>query len=265
MKIMDYTLRDGTNVLGNGFPKDLTDMILRGLTENWVSVIEFGNAKGLGAEQFGFAGPVSDEQYFVLAKPYLAKAEIGMFLNTKRYKEENVRHAAQKGLCFLRVGADAGDAKKYPDVIQTVKDNGLICRYSLMKAYLLPPVQLAEEGKTLQAYGVDELTIIDSAGCMFPDEVRESVKALKAAVDIPVGFRCQNNLGLSAAKAQAAMDAGIDLLDCGLLGMARSTGNLPTEVACALANKRSEAQAWTESRKKTLRQALHSVKSPRSF
>ncbi|MCI8454888.1 MAG: 4-hydroxy-2-oxovalerate aldolase [Lachnospiraceae bacterium] len=242
MKIMDCTLRDGANVLGNGFPEDLTDMILRGLTENGVSVIEFGNAKGLGAEQLGFKGPVSDEQYFRLAKPYLGKAEIGMFLNAKRYKEENVCHAAQKGLCFLRVGADAGEAKKYPHVIKAVKDNGLTCRYSLMKAYLLTPAQLAQEGKTLQAYGVDELTIMDSAGCMLPNEVRESVEALKEAVCIPIGFHCHNNLGLSAANAQAAMEAGVDLLDCGLLGMARSAGNLPTEIACALAGKRGEAK-----------------------
>ena len=29
MKIMDCTLRDGANVLGNGFPRELTEMMLR--------------------------------------------------------------------------------------------------------------------------------------------------------------------------------------------------------------------------------------------
>ena len=57
-------------------------------------------------------------------------------LNAKRYKKENVEHAAKAGLAFLRVGADAGDAEKYTEVIRTVKDNGLKCRYSLMKAYV---------------------------------------------------------------------------------------------------------------------------------
>ena len=33
MKIMDCTLRDGANVLGNGFPEDLTVLILNGLTD----------------------------------------------------------------------------------------------------------------------------------------------------------------------------------------------------------------------------------------
>lgn len=51
--------------------------------------------KGLGAETLGFEGPVSDARYFELAQPYLDKAEVGMFLNAKRYKKENVEHAAK--------------------------------------------------------------------------------------------------------------------------------------------------------------------------
>ncbi len=237
MKIMDCTLRDGANVLGNGFPGDLTALMLEGLVSSGVPVIEYGNAKGLGAEELGFPAPVTDEEYFKLAEPYFGKAEIGMFLNAKRYKKENVERAAKSGLSFLRVGADAGDAGKYLEVIDTVKGAGLTCRYSLMKAYLLDPDGLAEECRLLQRQGVDEVTIMDSAGCMTPDEVAAYVKALKQAVSIPVGFHCHNNLGLSAANALSAMRAGVDLLDCGLLGMARSAGNLPTEVAVALAQK----------------------------
>lgn len=241
MRIMDCTMRDGGNVLGAGFPKDLTIMMLKGLTDNGVSVIEYGNAKGLGAEDLGFEAPETDEKYLELAKPYLDKAEIGMFLNAKRYKKENVERAAKAGLNFLRVGADAGDGHLYYDVIQTVKDCGLKCRYSLMKAYILSPEELAEEALDLQNHGVDEVTIMDSAGCMFPEEVKAYVKALKEKIAIPVGFHCHNNLGMSAANAQAAMESGVDLLDCGLLGMARSAGNLPTEVAAALAKKCGKA------------------------
>lgn len=242
MRIMDCTLRDGANVLGNGFPKDLTVMMLRGLVENGVSVIEYGNAKGLGAEELGFAGPVSDKEYFELAAPYMGRAEIGMFLNAKRYKRENVEAAAQAGLNFLRVGADAGDGEKFSEVIRTVKESGLKCRYSLMKAYLLSPEELAEESYKLQERGVDEVTIMDSAGCMMPDEVSGYVAALKKRLSIPVGFHCHNNLGMSAANAAAAMKSGVDLLDCGLLGMARSAGNLATEIATALAQKAGEAK-----------------------
>ena len=75
MKIMDCTLRDGANVVGNGFPADLTAMMLKGLVENGVSIIEYGNAKGLGAEEVGFPSPVTDKEYLEMAQPYMDKAE----------------------------------------------------------------------------------------------------------------------------------------------------------------------------------------------
>lgn len=237
MKIMDCTLRDGANVVGNGFPADLTAMMLKGLVENGVSIIEYGNAKGLGAEELGFPSPLSDKEYLEMAQPYMKRAEIGMFLNAKRYKRENVKYAASQGLTFLRVGADAGDGAKYYEVIGAVKSENLKCRYSLMKAYLLSPSGLAKECADLQAHGVDEVTIMDSAGCMLPDEAGEYVRALKDNISIPVGFHCHNNLGMAAANAVAAMHNDVDVLDCGLLGMARSAGNLAAEIAVALAEK----------------------------
>ena len=241
MKIMDCTLRDGANVLGSGFSADLTKMMIEGLIKNNITIIEFGNAKGIGAAAYGFEAPLTDEEYLDLAQPYLDKAEIGMFLNAKRYAEENVKLAAEKGLAFLRVGADAGDGEKYKEVISKVKECNLKCRYSLMKAYIVSPDELAEECLNLQNMGVDEVTIMDSAGYMLPNQVAEYVKALKDKVTIPVGFHCHNNLGMSAANALAAMESDVDLLDCGLLGMARSAGNLATEVAVALAQKENKA------------------------
>ena len=103
-----------------------------------------------------------------------------------------------------------------------------------MKAYLLPPEALAEEAAQLESYGLDEVTVMDSAGTMKPEEVSAYVRALKSAVRIPVGFHGHNNLGLAVANACAAVKAGADIIDCGLLGMARSAGNIPTELITAL-------------------------------
>lgn len=56
----------------------------------------------------------------------------------------------------------------------------------------------------LQDAGVDKITIMDSAGTMFPEEAAAYTKALKAAASIPVGFHGHSNLGLSQANALAA-------------------------------------------------------------
>ena len=40
----------------------------------------------------------------------------------------------------------------------------------------------------------------------------------------------------------AAYRSGADILDCGLLGMARSAGNMPTELATALMQREGECR-----------------------
>lgn len=235
MLIMDCTLRDGSNVVGNGFSGELTSLMLEGLCSNGVPIIEFGNAKGLGAYEVSNAvAPMTDREYLDLVQPYLNRAKIGMFLNTARFRPANVEMAGASGIHFLRVGIAAGDGERAKEAIKCTKANHMQVYFALMKAYILTPQELAEEGKRLAGFGADELTIMDSAGTMEPDDTMRYVEALKQAVDIPVGFHGHNNLGLATANAKAAARAGCDMIDCGLLGMARSAGNIPTEAAVAL-------------------------------
>lgn len=234
--LMDCTLRDGANVVGKGFSAEITEMVLDGLTASRVPVIEFGNAGGIGAyEVAGFTNALTDQEYLDIAKKYLNRgSKLGMFLNAKRYREKNVDLAKENGLSFLRVGADAGDADLLVQAIRDIKKHGIQAFYSAMKAYLLTPDQLAEEAKKLEAAGLDEFTIMDSAGTMLPDQVAEYTEKLCRAVSIPIAFHCHNNLGLSAANAMTAYQNGAAILDCGLMGMARSAGNLATEICVAM-------------------------------
>lgn len=234
MVIMDCTLRDGANVVGKGFDARLTKMMIEGLIDAGITTIEMGNCLGLGAyEADNSIAPCTDVEYLELIQPYLDQAEIGMFMGYKNASQKNVDLAAKYGLKFLRIGANAGDGAGACEGIRRVKAAGIKCRYSLMKAYILSPEKLAKEAKMLADCGLDEITIMDSAGTMMPHQVTEYTKALVGAVDIPVAFHGHNNLGLSVANAIAAMEAGSTVFDCGLLGMARSAGNCATELLVA--------------------------------
>ena len=234
MKIFDCTLRDGGNVVGNGFPKDLTLSMIKGLINCGIQDIEFGNAKGIGAaEDKNAPAFLTDLEYMQSVEPYVKKARIGMFCAAKCATKARAEMAAEHGLNFQRVGNNASDGKKSVEAVKLVKAAGLTCRYSLMKAYVSTPEKLAEEAHMLQETGVDKITIMDSAGYMFPDDAAHYVEALKKKVTIPVGFHGHSNLGLSQANAIAAVRAGADEVDGGLLGMARSAGNCATELAVA--------------------------------
>ena len=58
VEIMDCTLRDGANVVGNGFSPELTRMMIEGLLRSNIRIIEMGNAKGLGATEKGSPAPM---------------------------------------------------------------------------------------------------------------------------------------------------------------------------------------------------------------
>ena len=235
MKLLDCTLRDGANVIGKGFDAKMTESMIKGLIEANIKLIEMGNCLGIGAyEANNSVSPLNDIEYLELVQPYLSQAEIGMFVGYKNATEKNVRLAADYGLHFLRIGANAGDGEATIDGIKRVKAAGMTCRYSMMKGYILDAKALAAEAKMLADAGLDEITIMDSAGTMYPEQVYEYVAEMVKTIDIPVGFHGHNNLSLSMANAIAAQSAGASVLDSGLLGMARSAGNLSTEVAVAV-------------------------------
>lgn len=241
MEIMDCTLRDGANVLGNGFDAELTKMMIEGLIKSNIKIIEMGNCLGLGAyEANNSISPLTDKEYLDLIQPYLPKAEIGMFMGVKNANEKNVALGAENGLKFLRIGANAGDGKASVEAIKLVKKHNMKCYYAMMKGYILSPDALADEAKLLEDAGLDQITIMDSAGTMMPHEVSEYISKMSKKVSIPVAFHGHNNLGLAVANALAAYESGAQMLDCGLMGMARSAGNCATELITAAMQKKEE-------------------------
>lgn len=238
MQILDCTLRDGANIVGKGFSAKLTKMMIEGLIRCNIRLIEMGNALGLGAyEADGAIAPLTDEEYLQLAQPYLDQAEIGMFIGHKNVNPDTVGLAAKYNIAFLRVGANAGDGELAQEKIRMVKKAGLKCRYSIMKGYILEPEALAEEALALEKCGLDEITIMDSAGTMEPDEVERYCRSLSSRLHIPLAFHGHNNLGLSTANALSACKGGAQVIDTGLMGMARSAGNCATELAVAAFQK----------------------------
>ena len=131
MKLLDCTLRDGANVVGNGFSEELTVSMIEGLLDSGITTIELGNAKGIGAyDQLSSTAPLTDLGYMKLAGRYADHGELGLFMLAKCAKEENVQMAADQGVRFVRVGNNAGDGKQSVEAVRQVKSAGMICRYS---------------------------------------------------------------------------------------------------------------------------------------
>lgn len=123
------------------------------------------------------------------------------------------------------------------DAIKCVRDAGLAAKYSMMKAYVLTPDELAGRPRFSRAMGCRQSrSWILPASCF--RRRRRNIRKNGRCRLVPVGFHRHSNLGMAQANAIAAARAGASFIDCGLMGMARSAGNITTEGIIAAFQRR---------------------------
>ena len=92
--------------------------------------------------------------------------------------------------------------------------------------FLLAAVRLAEEK------GARLVTLCDDAGATMPEEIAALVRAVRAAVTLPVYVRLSDRINMAVASAFAAIAAGADGVKCAMVGGdALLTGALSDAVA----------------------------------
>lgn len=100
-----------------------------------------------------------------------------------------------------------------------------------MKSYAVKLYEFAKIAQVIDHWGVVDVTyLVDSAGCMLPDEVFEYIDQTKELVSNHLGFHGHNNLSMAIANSLKAIQAGATFIDTSIRGMGRSAGNAQTEV-----------------------------------
>jgi pyruvate carboxylase len=84
-------------------------------------------------------------------------------------------------------------------------------------------VDLAKE---LEKAGCHILGLKDMAGLLKPAAARILVKALKEEVGLPIHFHTHDTSGIAAASILAAVDAGVDAVDCAMDAMSGTTSQV---------------------------------------
>ena len=239
IKILDTTLRDGSNAINFQFNRELTQKILSDLEKGGIEWIEMGHGLGLGAtKKCGKPAPLSDEEYMDLAKSILKKANFGFIILKKFGEKKDIKLAAERGAKFIRIGSNITEVNQIEDYIKCAKEQGLIVFIALMKAYAVTSMkEYVKILQKLEKWGADIVTLMDSAGTMVPKEVKEYINQGKMNINISLGFHAHNNLQLAIANTITAIKAGADEVDVSIGGLGRSAGNAPTEILAILLEK----------------------------
>jgi pyruvate carboxylase subunit B len=228
--IEDLTLRDGHQSL----------FATRGRTEDMIPVAEMMDEVGFWAMET-WGGATFDTMHRFLnedpwerirtLKKYVKKTPFSMLLRAqnlvgyRNYADDVARafveRAAANGMDIFRTFDALNDYRNFETVVPVIKScgkhfQGCIC-YSLTEPRMGGDVYTLEyyvnKAKELEKMGADSVCIKDMAGLIAPYDAYDLVKALKAAVKVPVHLHSHFTSGMASMSHLKAIEAGVDIVD----------------------------------------------------
>jgi pyruvate carboxylase subunit B len=246
VKIEDLTLRDGHQSL----------FATRGRTEDMIPVAEKMDEVGFWAVET-WGGATFDTMHRFLnedpwerirtLKRYMKKTPFSMLLRAQNlvgYRnyaddvaEAFVERAAENGMDIFRTFDALNDYRNFETVVRVIKGygkhfQGCIC-YSMTEPRMGGEVYNIEyyvkKAKDLEAMGADSVCLKDMAGLIAPYDAYEVIKALKAAVTVPVHLHSHFTSGMSPMSHLKAIEAGVDIIDTCMSPYAYRTSHAAVE------------------------------------
>lgn len=145
--------------------------------------------------------------------------------------EAFVARAAENGIDVFRIFDALNDLRNIETAVKAVKKAGKHAQGTI--CYTTSPVHTLElyvkQAKQIEAMGCDSLAIKDMAGLLTPYATFDLVKAIKAAVNIPVFLHSHCTSGLAPMCQLKAIEAGCDHLDTAISSFAGGTSHPATE------------------------------------
>lgn len=240
IKFVDTTIRDGNQSL----------MATRMRTEEMLPILEKVDQVGLHAiECWGgatydacirFLGEDPWERLREIKKR-MPNTKLQMLLrgqNLLGYRhyaddivDKFVEKSVENGIDIIRIFDALNDVRNVKRACDATKRNGAhaqmaIC-YTISKVHTIEYyVNLA---KRMQEFGADSIAIKDMSGILKPDVGRRLVKAIKAAVDLPLEIHSHCTGGLAPLTYMACIEAGADIVDTGFSPFAGGSAQPPLE------------------------------------
>jgi 4-hydroxy 2-oxovalerate aldolase len=235
VEILECTLRDGSYAVDFKFTENDTAILAGVLDRLGFRWIEVGHGVGLGATEAGKGKmPATDERLIAAAKRAAPHAQIGCFFIPGVGTADHLKSARAAGLDFVRIGYNAPEIEETYPYLTLARELGLKPCLNFMKTYGITADAFAEKAKGGETAGAEIIYCVDSAGSMFPEDVRKYLSAARDRCQCSLGFHGHNNLQFAVANSMEAVRCGAVFIDTTLYGLGRSSGNVPTEVAVAV-------------------------------
>jgi pyruvate carboxylase subunit B len=139
------------------------------------------------------------------------------------------------GIDVFRVFDALNDIRNMKRSMDQVKNVGAHLQGAI--CYTTSPVHsiqtFIEMARDLYAHECDSICIKDMAGLIMPGAARELISGIKKAVDVKVNLHSHATSGIAPMSYQAAIEAGVDILDTAMSPFSMGTSQPPTESVVA--------------------------------
>jgi pyruvate carboxylase subunit B len=146
-----------------------------------------------------------------------------------------VTAAHKNGVDIFRIFDALNDIRNMTQSMKQVKNVGGHLQGTI--SYTTSPVHntgtFIEMAQELYSHDCDSICIKDMAGLIMPQATRDLITGIKKAVDVKVGLHSHCTSGIAPQSYQAAIDAGVDILDTAMSPFSMGTSQPPTESVVA--------------------------------
>lgn len=240
VRVTDTSLRDGSHHKRHQFSADEVRAIVSAIDGAGVPVIEVTHGDGLGGSSFnyGFA-KTPDQQLIKIAAQTAGEARIAFLMLPGVGTKEDIKEAQGNGGEICRIATHCTEADVSIQHFGLARELGLETVGFLMMAHTTPPEKLAKQARIMADAGCQCVYVVDSAGALVLEGVRDRVSALVAELgdDAEVGFHGHENLGMGVANTLEAVRAGARQIDGSVRRFGAGAGNAPVEALIGVFDK----------------------------
>ena len=233
VRLTDSTLRDGSHAVRHQFTTADVRRVVAGLDTAGVSVIEVTHGDGLAGSSFNYGfGRHTDVELVAAAVQTATRAKIAVLVLPGLGTVHDLKEVHSAGARIARVATHCTEADVSVEHFTAARELGMETVGFLMLSHRIGPDQLAKQARIMADAGCQCVYVVDSAGALLPDMVRDRVQALVAELgdDAQVGFHGHQNLSLGVANSIVAYENGARQIDGTLCALGAGAGNSPTEI-----------------------------------
>ena len=236
----DMTLRDGMHPKRHLMTLEQMKSVAQGLDQAGVPLIEVTHGDGLGGASVNYGFPAhSDEEYLGSVIPLMKQAKVSALLLPGIGTVDHLKMAHGLGVHTIRVATHCTEADVSEQHITMARKLDMDTVGFLMMAHMNSAEGLVKQAKLMEGYGANCIYVTDSAGYLLPEQVKERIAAVRAALkpETELGFHGHHNLAMGVANSIAAIEAGANRIDAAAAGLGAGAGNTQLEVLVAVLDR----------------------------